>query len=156
MELPVLSRVGVVDMYHRGTGEEGGSWAGGGLVLGGLLLLSDSEALGRLARPVGVVEMNHPRSLLSWSNSSSDESEDRSSVRREIGGATGPAPRAGSSLGAGGSRGGVGGNWSAVWSGQSLGGGGAGPGGIPLLGSGCIVRLGLVLSYSARMSGLRK
>ena len=121
MELPVLSRVGVVDMYHRGTGEDDGSGVGRGLVFGGLLALSESEALGRLVRPVGVVEMNHPRLLLFMSSSSSDESEDRSSVRREMGGAAGPAPWVGLSLGAGCSLGGVGGNWSVVGSGQSLG-----------------------------------
>ena len=94
-------------MYQEGMGEEVDSWPGEGLVLGGLLVVSESDALGRLARPVGVVEMNQP-SLVLWSNSSSDESEDRSSVRREIGGAAGPAPWVGS-LGAG-SLGGVGGN----------------------------------------------
>ena len=61
MGLPVRSRVGVVDIYHEGTGEEGGPGSRGGLVLGGLLVVSESEVLGRLARPVGVVEMNHPR-----------------------------------------------------------------------------------------------
>ena len=65
--------MGVVDIYHEGTGEEGGPGSRGGLVLGGLLVVSESESLGRLARPVGVVEMNHPRLSALSSNSSSDE-----------------------------------------------------------------------------------